>query len=230
MLGSYLKILEQERVPSAQRARELHEIARAHKSGDLLKRQMQRLQVHAVEFIREGKLDRALEELYEGGNLLTSLLDETPADVNLTVSLGYFYKTVAQAFEEGKDREHANYYLDLAERVFQLVKEDIPADTKSVADIAGAVNGLGNIRYMRGDLEKALEDHKFATTLVPTYAYAWHDLFGVYIALAKRGHVDLTAMRHALQKVKEMRAGYPALGADYIAQLEAMLRHWEQSA
>ena len=36
-------------------------------------------------------------------------------------------------------------------------------------------------------------------------------------------------LRPPLQKVKETRAGYPALGVDYIAQLEAMLHHWEQS-
>jgi len=198
-------------------------------SGDLIKRQAARIEARAVELIREGKLDRAVDELREGLVLVATLLAKAPSDTGLMVLQGYFYKAIAQAFQAIGDKEQEGLFLDRAEKVFSLVKDEVPPDQKSAADIASAINGLGNLYAARGEFEKALECYRLATLLAPDYAYSWHDMFAAYCGLAKSGKLELEAMRLALRKVKETGQGIPGLGADYIAQqLEPLLRYWEQ--
>ena len=79
-----------------------------------------------------------------------------------------------------------------------------------------------------GNIVKAIDDYNIATTILPTYAYAWYDMFLCYADLAKRDEVDLAAMRLALAKTKKTGEGLPGLEANHIAQLENILARFER--
>jgi tetratricopeptide (TPR) repeat protein len=215
-VARYVKVNDQTRTIVQQ---EMGQVA-----GELVRRQAARIEARAVELIRDHKLDRAADEVREGLVLVSVLLNGAPSDASVKVLLGYFYKAMGQIFTEANSKVEANLYLDRASEVFELVKDVIPADKKTISDVASAINGLGNVYYGRGDFEKAIDNYRLATTLVPDYAYAWHDMFGAYDGLARTGKIDLKEMRHALQKIKETGSGIPGLDAGYIAQLENTLR------
>ncbi len=217
-------------VAANDRARAMAQREIGEMTGDIIKRQANRIEARAVELIREGKLDRAVDELHEGLLLVAIMLSDAPSDTTLRVLLGYFYKATAQAFQALGDKEQERLYLDKAGDVFALVKDEVPPDRKSASDLASAINGLGNVYAGRREFEKALENYRLATTLCPDYAYAWHDMFAAYDAMARSGNVKLEDMRQSLQKVKETGRGIPGLGAEYIGQLDAALARWEQRA
>lgn len=192
-----------------------------------IKCQVNRLTARAIELIEERKLDRAWDELQEGLSLVNDLLKETPSDVYLKLQLGYIYKTCTQVLKvQGQDIE-SEKFLSRASELFQAVKEEIPADQKTVQEIAAAINGLGNVYYERGELHKALENCRLATMLDPKNAYAWHDLFGCYHALAKVGEIHLEEMQYALTKLKETGLGLPGLSRDYMVQLEDYMSYYQ---
>src|SRR5262249_26054810 len=128
------------------------------------------------------------------------------------------------------DNQQAEQYLALALRTFEEVKNDPNLDRKTTNEFAGAINGIGNIHYQRGQYKEAISDYRLATSLAPNYAYSWHDMFLAYVELAKRGEVDLAAMRMALDRVKETASGWPGIDATRIAGLERMLADLEKSS
>ena len=196
-----------------------------------IKSQISQVQAAAVELIREGRIEQAMESLKEAQALLGHAMEETPTDVTIKVLQGYFFKTVAQALGAVERTDLARQYLELAEVTFNLVAEDLPADQKTLSDAASAINGLGNVYYAIGEYEKAILTYQRATTLCPDYAYAWHDLFGAYDALARRGGLNFEEMRHAYLKLRETAsAGLAGLGPEYLDQLERRLRDWEHRA
>jgi tetratricopeptide (TPR) repeat protein len=197
------------------------------RASTLLQRQIHRLQVRAVELIQDRKLDRAEEELAEGSDLLMALLDLLPGEINLDAQLGFLFKTVAQNFHAANQGAQAERYAELALSAFERVKADPEASRE---DLASAHNGVANIHSIRGELDEAIEAHHAALDLVPEYAIAWHDLFAVHEALAGRGNIDVDAMRHAFERMKETEASSPGLGQARVADFEARLRHWEQVA
>ena len=198
-------------------------------SRDQIKSQISQVQVAAVELIRQGRIEQAMDNLKEVQALLGHSLEETPTDVTIKVLQGYFFKTMAQAFHAVGRKDSARQYIELAEKVFNLIADDLPADQKTLNDAAGAINGLGNVYHLMGEYEKAILSYKRATTLCPDYAYAWHDLFGAYDALACRGVLNLEEMQHAYLKLRETAGvGLPGLGPEYLAQLERRLHGWEQ--
>ena len=196
--------------------------------AQLLQDQVHRAQVRAVELVRDGALDRAVDELRAGLLLVAALLNEAPTDLTLRLQLGFIYKTMAQVFDAAGDAAQAQNYINQAEEVFRFVKDDAPVDVATALDIANAIHGQGNVLQAKGDLEGAIEKYKQATALCDRHMYAWHDMFLAYSELAKRGgKKDLDGMRHALAKFKETGQGQPGLGAGYVEQLEAMLRALE---
>ncbi len=194
----------------------------------LVERQVQRLQARAVELIQEGALDRAGDELQEGLMLIAALLNEAPTDLSLRLQLGFIYKTIAQVFDVAGDREQAESYIQRAEQVFRFVKDDVSGSQKTAVDVANAIHGLGNVYHQRGDFEAAVEKYMLAATLYPDHMYAWHDIFAAHYELAKRGKVNLDAMRNALKMLKQTGQGAPGLGVQHIAGLEATLRKLEK--
>lgn len=202
--------------------------AQQRKVFDLLRKQVSRVQVRAVELIEAGQVDRAFDELNEGIEVVLCLQEWSPAAVSVTLLLGYIYKTVAQAFLASGRQQQADQYLDLAASVFELAKTPGAQEQYSSDELAGAINGLANIQYHRGDLDAAIKNYKLAVKIVPGYAYAWHDLFVAYAEKAKQGKPDLAAMRKALEKTRQTGQGIPGLGEKSLQQLEQLLRYWEQ--
>lgn len=195
-------------------------------AGTLLQRQAERLQIRAKELIREGKTERALEELNEGIALMMALLDFVPGEESLEVQLGYIYGAMAQEFEATGNPEMAGRYRDLQLGIFQRVESGDPS----------AIKGIGEVYAGRGDYQRAIECYRAALRIEPGYQYAWHDLFVAYLRLAERGEIHADEMRAALQKVRETSAGpepgtqVPGLDLAYLDSLDAHLRHWEQRA
>jgi hypothetical protein len=213
-----------------QKARDSAPDARQRRVLDLLKRQVHRINTRAVELIGERQTDRAFDELNEGMEVLVCLQEWSPAEAQLTLHLGYLYKTTAQAFQAIGDAEQEVRYLDLAASVFEQAKTAGAQKYYSAGDLASAINGLGNIQYQRGDVDRAIESYRLAVTLQPDYAYAWHDLFGAYNGQAKRGKLDLAGMREAYENTRRTGLSIPGLGQQYLDQLGGYLRYWEQQA
>lgn len=204
------------------------------RAGNLLRRQVQRLQVRAADFISAGLLDRATEELNEGSELLMAILDLLPGDDTLDAQLGYLFSTTAQTFKDAKQNEQAAQYFNLAMSVFERIRRDSGKTGAQVAgaadtlDIASALNGIGTVHYDRGDPVTAIRFKKMALDLYPDYNYAWHDMVGAYDALARRGSINLSAMRHAIDRLRETAAAKPGLGKDKLQDFEVRYNVWVQ--
>ena len=210
--------------------------ALALRAGNLLRRQAERLQIRAKELIREGKTERALEELNEGTELMMALLDVLPGEQDLDLHLGYIYGALADEFDAAGNNQMAERYLDLQLGIFQRVKDELAPAEYFTGETATAIKGIGEVYHRRGNLELAIEYYRRALEIEPGYQYAWHDLFGAYVAMAERGRIDLDAMKSALQKTRETSAGpqpgtqVPGLDLEYLQSLEARLHHWEKKA
>lgn len=197
--------------------------------GELLERQVGRLQARAVELVQSGAVDRAVDELRGGLTLVAALLAEAPTDVRLRLQLGFIHKTAAQVYEAVSDRELAKAELNLAENIFLSVKEDLRGDQKTAIDVANAIHGLGNIDHQRGDFRAAIAKYELTVSIYPDQIYSWHDMFAAYHELARRGQGDLAAMRRAFENVKQRGQGAPGLGAQHVDDLERILRGLEGS-
>jgi tetratricopeptide (TPR) repeat protein len=197
---------------------------RQQRAVALLKRQVSRLQVRAIELIEANEVGRARDELAEGFDVTMQLLEWTPGDVPLDLQFGYLCKTQAQVQDAAGERVEADRSLELAFAMFNRIRDTSSAAAAS--DKASALNGLGNVYYARGDLEAAISNYRLALDLIPNYAYAWHDLLLALAQQAEAGHVDLPAMENALSQVRSTGAGLPGLGAGELAQLERIVATW----
>lgn len=194
------------------------------RAGNLLKRQIQRLQVRAAELIQDGRLDRAAEEVSEGSELLMALLDFLPGDPMLDAELGYLFGTTSQSFERAGKAAMAFEYRELARSVFERLKANpaLPLDVK-----VSAINGIGGAHYAGGHPAAAIPYHRAAVAMDPQYCYAWHDLFASYDVLAQRGAINLAGMREAIDRARETGLGKPGLGNDKFEFLERRFDHWQ---
>jgi tetratricopeptide (TPR) repeat protein len=183
-------------------------------------------QIGAVLLIDDGHPDLAIGNLQQAERLLDNIHTENSAKDQ--VQRAYIYKTYAQGFAAKGELKQEQHYFDLALKTFEQVKNDPNLDGKTTNEFGSAINGIGNIHYQRGQYRESIADYKLATSLLPTYAYAWHDMFLAYFQLAKQGDVDLPAMRNALERTKETGAGWPGLDAKTITLLESMLAQFER--
>lgn len=195
---------------------------------DLLRRQVDRINARAVELLGAKQPDRALDELNEGMEVLTCLQEWSPAEVSLTLHLGYLYKTRGQVALDFNNKEEASRYFDLAASVFEQAKTASASKRYSAEELASAVNGLANIQFYRGELDLAIENSRLAVTLAPDYAYAWHDLFGAYVEQARKGKPNIPAMREALENTRRTGMSIPGMSEQYLDQLAATLATWDQ--
>ena len=67
------------------------------------------------------------------------------------------------------DRAKAETDLTQAQELFQ-------AGLGAHPDDPSPHNGLGSVYYLRGDLDRAIQEQIAAVRLMPTYTFAWHDL------------------------------------------------------
>jgi hypothetical protein len=215
------KVAEQVEIVRRMRSVAWQEIGIA---GELIKRQLQRLQIRANELLEDGAPDRAADELREGMALLSVLLSQAPSDIDLQIQLGFMFKTMAQLFERIGDEGSSREYVGKAESVFSLVKKGVAADQKTALQIANAMHGMCNVRHAKKDLRGAITCYEQVVDLCPEHAYSWHDMFLAQYELAKQGErVDLDGMRHALEETEQNGAGMPGLGAAKIRTMPVSL-------
>jgi len=199
--------------------------------ADLLQRQVQRLQVRAVELVQEGAADRALDELQEGLQLVAVLLNEAPTDLIARLQLGFIYKTFAQVAEEIGQADQATTFIDRADEIFRYVQNDVTGDDKATLEIASAIHGQGNALHARGQFEAAISRYQDALKVWPGYPYALHDIFVAYYDLAREGKPNLKEMRKALEELKATGTqGMPGLSAQHVADLERATLELELNA
>jgi tetratricopeptide (TPR) repeat protein len=175
-------------------------------------------QIKGVEQLREGDVAKALILLQEAVTLLEPYVKAKPNYSALTLQIGYILKTQGKALLS-QNRDQAENRLSEAMKRFQFVVSEIPSGRKTIADLAGALNGIANVAYIRGDAKSAIRWGEIATTLEPTYAYAWHDLLVAYTVLAKEGDVKIEKMRDALQHLIATGTGLPGLSTNYLDSL-----------
>jgi tetratricopeptide (TPR) repeat protein len=196
------------------------------RAASLLRRQVQRLQVRAVELIQDGRVDRAREELNEGSELLMALLDLLPGDPTLDVQLGYLFAKTGQALAATGDEE-AEGYTELALSVFERVRANPVVFRDRPGDLASALKGIGEVWDERGDPDAAIGYYREAIALVPDYPYAWHDLFVAELKRAQRGEPVLDALRESFEQTRRLGRDVPGLGEAQIALLERELTRFD---
>jgi tetratricopeptide (TPR) repeat protein len=193
----------------------------------LMTEQVQRLQIQAVELIERSEIARAQRILKEGWNLLMDLSGRTTPDAQFQIQLGYLHKTLAQAFEAAGSRNQADHHMALAASSFSYVQRQAQAGTVTTADLAGALNGLGNVHSYRGESAEAIACYREAVKILPDYAYAWHDLFLELLNLARRGQYQPQAMKEVLDRLRETGLHVQGVGPERIAAFEAELARLE---
>jgi tetratricopeptide (TPR) repeat protein len=194
----------------------------------LLRNQINRMQSRAVELTAGGEFDRALDELRAGDELSASLVLEWPADVGLKLSRAYLLKTMTQVLVHSGNADFASHAADRAVAGFQDAIRQGSAAGVSRLELAGAINGLGNMLENLGKLEQAIECYRQATELLPQYAAAWHDLFGAYLQLRAQKEIDPRLLREAFDRMKAHGQGQPGFSSRYITSLEKRLQVLER--
>jgi tetratricopeptide (TPR) repeat protein len=184
-------------------------------------------QTNAVRLIEQGKPDMAIATLDELERQLGDISKESSVDAR--IALGYVYKTLMQAFSAKGDKAHEDQYLQKALSTFRSLEHETIHDRKTVRPFAEILNGLGNLSAQQRQYRDAIHYYQMATSLVPTYAYAWHDMFLSYHSLAQMGEADLTEMARALAKVKETGPGWPHLDSARFKLLDTMMAAVEQA-
>jgi tetratricopeptide (TPR) repeat protein len=180
-------------------------------------------QIEGVVQLRNGNTAKALKLLARSLKVLAPLVKSNPKYAAVILQIGYTLKTQADALHS-EDAKRSEMLLAEAEQRFRTVATDIPSSQKTVADLAGALNGLANIAYLRGDAGSAIEWGQVAVTLEPSYAFAWHDLLGAYMVLAQSGDVRGEKMLEVLSKLRATHAGFPGLDTAYLDSLEQSVR------
>jgi tetratricopeptide (TPR) repeat protein len=175
-------------------------------------------QIKGVEQLRDGRVADALKSLQEAAAFLEPRVKANPNHSGLNLQIGYILKTRGDALRSQNSAQAENLLREALER-FRFVVNEIPSGQKTVADLANAMNGIANISYIRGDAKSAIKCGERATSLEPTYAYAWHDLLLAYMALAKEGDVQIEKMRDALEHLRRTSTGLPGLSEDHLASL-----------
>ncbi len=123
-------------------------------------------QIRAVHDLQAGDEDAALAKLAEARE---AAMRTDPLDPQALAVRGYIAKTLAQVAQaRGNLAEKGAYYQEAA-RFFEHVVQKDP-------DNASAHNGLGNVAYGMGDLDRAIAAYKRAIELAPAYRAAHHDL------------------------------------------------------
>jgi tetratricopeptide (TPR) repeat protein len=181
---------------------------------------IQEIQIQALEHIRTGNPNLAAQEMSKGEKLVEKLMKEYPEHTTLRIQTGYYYKTLAQVSNALGNIREMHRYLVVAEGLFlQSLK-----GTKSKPERSIINNGLGNVYLLQKNWEEALRRFRSAVKSDPNNADAWHDLLQFHFARAKLGNVDLTGMREAIERVKEI--GF-RLSEPYLRKIDREWQDWE---
>jgi len=122
-----------------------------------------------LDALEKNARDKASGLLREEDAILKRELEKAPKDLMLLNFKGYFHKNRAILDRMSKDEARVDEELNNSERAFKAVIEREPED-------AGALNGLGSVSILRGDLDRGEEFIGKALKIVPNYVAAKHDL------------------------------------------------------
>ena len=100
-------------------------------------------------------------------NALMVLRDD-PDNIEMRVQLGYIQKDLAYAYRDQGFPERSEQALARAQESFTQVLKGHPNDPS-------ALNGMGNVHFIRGDYDRAIKKYEKATELAPEYTYSWYD-------------------------------------------------------
>ncbi|MGC9396960.1 MAG: tetratricopeptide repeat protein [Anaerolineae bacterium] len=123
-------------------------------------------QSRAMQDIQARNYDAAMSKLAEAR---TAAMHTDPLDPEALALRGYIAKTLAQIYEARGNLSERQTYYDEAARFFSHVVQLDPNN-------AAAHNGLGNVEYARGNLDRAIAAYRRAVELIPYYTAAYHDL------------------------------------------------------
>jgi tetratricopeptide (TPR) repeat protein len=123
---------------------------------------------------------RALATVNDALAMLDRQLPLHPQDALLQLIRAYSYKNQAIALDALGKSSASQQALERAERSFQVMRDELEANT------ASAYNGLGSVQAMRGNLRDSLRWIDRALALRPDYAEALRDRAAVKRELARR--------------------------------------------
>lgn len=142
----------------------------AESDGDQpLSVQIANLESTGLAALQEGDMAKADAALEKAEELLSDALDQAPDDTMLLNLKGYLHKNWALAYRRLEMDNRANEHLDDAERTFRII---LTIDAQD----PGALNGMGSVYILRGDLDLAEEYVRKALAIRPDYPAAQHDL------------------------------------------------------
>lgn len=190
------------------------------KPTSVLTEEVNALQLRAVGLVEQGKIAAAQRALDRGWKTLMTLRAAHEPDAQFQLALGYLHKTIAQALEAAGKRPAADGHMALAASSFAYVEREAQEGLVSTADLAGALNGLGNVHSFRGESRAAIACYRKAVGILPSYAYAWHDLLLELLAAAPRGPRDAAEMEQALEQLRRTSRGVAGIDAARIAWFE----------
>jgi tetratricopeptide (TPR) repeat protein len=101
--------------------------------------------------------------------VLAKALAKLPADLMVLNFKGYWHKNRAILYDESRRDDETNQELIDSERTFKAIIARAPEDPS-------ALNGLGSVSIMRGDLDGAEKYIVRALAIAPNYQEAKHDL------------------------------------------------------
>ena len=125
-------------------------------------------QIEAIKALQQGDLGRDAAKLQEAELSISAGLERSPDDLMFLNLQGYQHKNWAM-LKRDKQREE----LDKAERLFSKIIAIEPRDPS-------ALNGLGSVALIRGDLAQAERFIRQALAQEPDYLAAQRDLHLVH--------------------------------------------------
>ena len=134
-----------------------------------LKRQITDLEKAGLEALRENRLAEADIALQRAESLLEDALDRSPNNTTLLNLKGYLHKNWAIQYQRLSMKNQFEEHLNDAERTFKLTLSIERKDP-------GALNGLGSVNILRGNLDLAEDYVRRALDILPDYKAAQHDL------------------------------------------------------
>jgi hypothetical protein len=134
-----------------------------------LERQINDLELDGLKALREGRLTDANVKLKAAEDLLNEALAHTPNDIILLNLKGCLHKNWAIQYRSLSMNDAFREQLNEAEMAFKLV---LSVDSED----PGALNGLGSVYILRGNLDLAESYVRRALEILPDYEAAKQDL------------------------------------------------------
>lgn len=126
------------------------------------------LETQAMTMMRKNDMPAAAEKLLSVEKTLDEAATKFPDDLMVQNLRGYHHKNLAILFQTSNLPEQKEAELDKAETAFQKVINRKPQD-------ASALNGMGSVSILRGELDVAKDFVDKALQIDPTYPEAKHD-------------------------------------------------------